>query len=419
MKKNPMKKKNRFERGQALIIIVVALVGLIGITALAVDGGNAYAERRAAQNAVDNAALAAALARIRNNEGNWVDIAYMTAAQQGYNNDGVTNTVVVYSPPISGSHEGDIEYIQVTINVKTRTYFAGIVGMEYIENFVKAESRTKTPEWTQILGGNAVISLAPTSDCQKKRGLEVSGESTLDISGGGIFVNSNNAECALKTYGSGSIRIEGGYINVVGGASVQKPQLITPYPPLTGATAISYPPPFLLPKVACPKEATVSEDGKSMTAGTWDEAVFPPEGVTGLQPGAYCLDGDFIVNGNQTLTGNGVVIMVEHGEVHFDGHAQVNLSAPPAGQNKGLLLYLPIDNESLVVLNGNSESSFMGTIMAPSSEIRLKGNESGFGFHSQIIGYRIMSDGQSNIVIKYFDDQNYDTMTMPEIQFTE
>ena len=49
-----------------------------------------------------------------------------------------------------------------------------------------------------------------------------------------------------------------------------------------------------------------------MSAGNWDD-VFPPEGVTHLGAGVYCLNDDFIINGN--LTGNNVVFKVEHGEV--------------------------------------------------------------------------------------------------------
>ena len=53
------------EKGQALILIVIAIVGLIGLTALAVDGGMAYSERRQSQNAADSAALGAALVKAR------------------------------------------------------------------------------------------------------------------------------------------------------------------------------------------------------------------------------------------------------------------------------------------------------------------------------------------------------------------
>ena len=48
----------RKQQGQAIIIIAGALIALMALVALAVDGGNAFAQRRIAQNAVDGAALA-------------------------------------------------------------------------------------------------------------------------------------------------------------------------------------------------------------------------------------------------------------------------------------------------------------------------------------------------------------------------
>ena len=45
--------------------------------------------------------------------------------------------------------------------------------------------------------------------------------------------------------------------------------------------------------------------------------------------------------------------------------------------------------------------------------------ESQIGFHSQIIGYTVEADGNSNVVIVYNDEQNYDAMTMPELQLSE
>jgi len=55
---------SKYERGQAIILIAFAIVGFIAIVALALDGGNVLLDRRRAQNAVDTAAYAAALAKI-------------------------------------------------------------------------------------------------------------------------------------------------------------------------------------------------------------------------------------------------------------------------------------------------------------------------------------------------------------------
>jgi hypothetical protein len=401
----------KFEGGQAIILIVFAIIGLIGVTALAVDGGNAYLEQRRVQNAADTTALGGALARIKGP--GWVQQTYKVAENSGYDNNGETNSVQVSSPPATGEYSGDVEYIQVRIVSHVPTYFGGVIGIQQVTVSAEAIARTKTPEITEILNGSAIISLAPTSDCNDKRSFWVHGESTLSIIGGGIFVNSNNPTCALHTNGNGSIRIDGGDILVVGGANIQKPQLLTPFPPKTNSAPISYPPPFFMPKFGCgSKMAEVSEDGLSMSPGNYGET-FPPEGVQFLEPGVYCINDFFITD---SLQGSSVVFKMEDGQLKWDGNAYIDLSAPMSGELAGLLIYAPIENRNRMVFNSNDQSSLRGTILMPGAEIHLNGGKSQIGYHSQFIGYRILSNGQSNIVIKYNDEHNFDTYSMPEIQ---
>ena len=405
----------RYERGQVLILVVLGMVALIGITALVVDGGNVFLDHRKAQNAADSAALASALARVRGE--NFVQRANEVAALNGYNNDGASSNVQVYSPPVDGEHVGDIEYIQVIITSRVDTFFGGVIGQDFIINRVSAVTRTKTPELAKLVYGYAVVSLAPTSDCDTHLSFYLHEEATLDITGGGVFINSNNPDCALVQEASGSIRIRDyNPITIVGGARIQKPQQLTPYPPSTGRTPIPYPPPFFLPKFGCNKQAEISETGTSMSAGSWDED-FPPPGVVNLEKGVYCVE-NFIIGDGIHLSGNNVTFLVD-GELHWSGSATIELSSPKKGDLAGLLVYLPIDNHSKVALNANGYSSIKGTILAPGSEIRINGNASKVGFHSQIIGYRIDAKGQSNVIIKYVEDQNYHAITMPEVDLSQ
>lgn len=448
-----MKTSIKTERGQALILIVFALLGLIGITALAVDGGMAYADRRQAQTAADSAVLAAALARVRGE--NYRSAALSNARENGYNSDGVDNLVEVHVPPVSGPYRGNQEYLQVIVTSHQPTYFAGVLGFDTITNTVEAIARAKPAEWAEIMHGYAVISLAPTSDCNRFRSFWIHGESTLELYGGGIFVNSNNRTCAFIQQGSaGLVFGEPEPFNIVGGASIQKLQMIKllvgrPIPamggqqrggdnqgdqqrgddnqgrqasiaflPNTGDTPVPYPPPFAMPKVGCGARVAgpTLEDPTIMNSGNWD-GDFPPPDIKTLRSGVYCINGNVRVNGGTDLEGHGVVLVVEHGSVHFNGGANIILEAPNSGPLKGLLLYMPMDNHDVLVLNGSASSVFRGTILAPGARIRIIGNESSYGFHSQIIGYYIELDGNSNIVIRYVDDQNYDALISPEIQF--
>ena len=413
MFRNNSRKK---ERGQALVIIALAIVGLAGMAGLVIDGGNAFLDRRNAQNAADSASLAAALARVKG-EANVKGTALAAAKQNGYDNNGTTNTVEVHIPPVSGPNKGKGEYIQVIIISHVKTYVASVVGWRELKNTVTAVSRTKPSEIREILSGQAVISLAPKSNCMNEVSFYVHGEATLDITGGGVFVNSSNDQCAFIQKGSGSIRIRDNHrINVVGTASIQKPQLLTPGVTV-GVVPFSYPPPFFMPKVGCgDKEAQVSEDGTTMSAGSWGEE-FPPPGVTHLDAGVYCLDHGITITND--LEGSNVVLKVEDGDVHFNGSANIILDAPNNGEYKGLLLYMPMDNHGKLVLNGGADSKIKGTILAPAAEVHINGNDSRTGFRSQIIGYTIDVDGDSNVVITYEDDQNFNTLTMPEVQLAE
>jgi len=409
-----MRKQNKL-RGQALIIIALALAGLAGIVGLVVDGGNAFLDRRNAQNAADAAALAAALARIRGGE-DMVATAFASAAQNGYDNNGVTNIVELFSPPKDGPHSDNVEYIQIIITSHVETYFARIVGRHRITNVVQAVARTKSSEIKQLVNGMAIVSLAPSSNCGNQKSFWIHGDVTLEISGGGVFINSNNETCALLQHGNGSIRVSDGYkIDVVGGASIQKPLLFTPGV-VVGASAIGYPPPFFMPEVDCEENiAKVNEDGTSMSPGKWS-GEFPPTGVTRLEPGVYCLEDGIKINA--PLQGHNVVFKVMQGEVRFSND-NIILDAPNSGDNAGLLIYLPLENSSKVVLDGGQGSVISGTIFAPAAPILIKGNNSPSGFQSQIIGYTIEVDGSGNIAIVYNDAQNYDSMTMPEVQLSE
>src|SRR5512143_4113605 len=90
-----MPSSRRTERGQVLVIVVFGLVALIGAAGLAIDGGNAYSDRRHAQNAADTAALAAGLTYLRS-EGNW-DASRQAgmdrATNNGYDDNGTSNEV--------------------------------------------------------------------------------------------------------------------------------------------------------------------------------------------------------------------------------------------------------------------------------------------------------------------------------------
>ncbi|MFM8425507.1 MAG: hypothetical protein ACKOBL_10045 [Chloroflexota bacterium] len=416
MQINKLKTSSR-EKGQAMILIVFAIIGLIGASAIAIDGTNAFIDSRRADTAASAAALTAALTRIEG--GNWRAAALATAAANGYNNDGVTNTVEMNTPPLSGPYEGNSEYIEVIITSHLRTYFGVAIGIPTITSVAQAISQSKPSEIGEMFPGYAMVSLAPRSECERRRSFWVHGEATLTMIGGGLFVNSDNPKCAFMSFGSGGIRIQdASRITVVGGADIQKPQLITPYPIETGVAPVPFPLAYKLPRTNCgDKIASIDEETGYMKPGTWDEGIFPPDGVHYLEGGVYCLNDDFIVTEGYELVGDGVTILMEYGDIKISGYAEIDLTAPKSGPNDGLLIYMPFENRGQITLNGSDNSRYQGMIFGPGADLRINGLDSmrSAAYHSQIIAYYIEIDGTDNIEINYKDEQNWDTYTIPEV----
>src|SRR6476646_2933253 len=133
------------ERGQALVMIALAAIGLFGFAALAIDGSAIFSDRRHAQNAADTSALAAALAKTRD-DATWEPIGLARAKSNGYDDNGITNDVLIYNPPISGPYLGNDQYIQVKIRSDVRLFFARIIGRQKATNYVEAVARALPSE---------------------------------------------------------------------------------------------------------------------------------------------------------------------------------------------------------------------------------------------------------------------------------
>ena len=402
-----MEKKSFSENGQVLILIALAIIGLIGFTALAVDGGAAFSDRRHAQNAADTAALAGALAKIQGHD--WIALAMERAEDNGYKSDGQNTTVHVHCPPENGLYTGDDNYIEVIIESTVKTTFTRVLGREKINNRVEAVTRVTPAEIKPLYDGAAMVALKPDG----RGAFRSHGTNNTSIIGSGVFVNSNNS-CAFEQVGNSVIDTPTG-IQIVGSACMNGS--ITPATIITsGAPSVPYPPAILPDEPVCTVNAVQS--GNSLSAGNW-EGTFPPRGVTHLQPGIYCVDGTFMVNANDTLTGDEILIYMHSGNVHWDGNAQINLTAMSIGPYAGLLIYMPLSNDDGMIINGNSDSSFTGTFLAPASDIQVNGTAGVDGYHSQFVGYTIDLIGTADMLVDYDQSENLELSFPPTLELVK
>ena len=404
------------EKGQALIIIAFAAVVLFGFAALAIDGSMAFSDKRHAQNAADTAALAAALSKTRS--GDWAEDGLERANSNGYDDNGTSNQVEIYNPPVDGAYAGNTEYIQVKITSEVNTFFARVLGIQKVTNYVQAVARSVPGTTSPMFDGHAVIGLAP-HEC---KAVMYQGNADTTIEGGGIFVNS---DCNTSAFfnNSSAAQLTAPCLNAVGGINYNPTAINIPGCINSGATAFNYPPDnIVFPNIVCsPGE---SQDGNTLNPGTYTSGnKFPPNVVEYLNPGAYCVYNDFSVQGGDTLVGYNVVIIMMEGDVTFNGGATVELTGLPAPQSDenpygGLFLYMPMSNSGTITLNGNSESGFTGTILAPAADISIDGT-GGSGLHGQIIGYTVDLSGTSETSIVYDNDENWDAPVPPKIELTQ
>src|SRR5919108_3960385 len=164
-----MKPKSQ-ERGQALVIIALAVVGLFGFSALAIDGSRVFSDRRHAQNAADTAALSAALAKIRLQD--YVQAAEKRAESNSYVTDSnskvevhLCNDPLITTPcqgiPTTGEPEQQdpANYVQVKITSTIPATFGRIVGRQEFTNIVTAVAYSGPVEPKPVINGSALAAL--------------------------------------------------------------------------------------------------------------------------------------------------------------------------------------------------------------------------------------------------------------------
>lgn len=432
-----MRRRPSSERGQVLVIIVLVMFGLVGITGLAIDGSRAYSDRRQAQNAADTAAMAAALSYVRNEDVNLMkDVGKSRAASNGYDNNESTNFVEVNWPPVEPSYyAGSSEHVQVIITSHLGTLLGRVVGIEQVTNTVQAVARLTPSKKESMFGGNALVALSK-HDCSA---LSYQGGAKLTVKGSGIFSNSDcnwdgssgNSKGAFETTTAsaivnvpclttvGHIRVgQNSTLNTNGcqndkdlSLQIQDPYAIFPFPDTTKACGNG--------------DAEIQPDGETISPGYWSGA-FPPAGQSGknlkyMQPGVYCLDTKnhgFSLQSGQELTGNGVVIIMLSGNVNWNS-GSVTLTAPTTEPYKGLLLYMSYENPencSDITLNGNGNSTFSGSILAPCSDVKITGSAGGSGYNNQIIAKTIYIAGNADITINFDANKQWKPPTYPTVE---
>jgi hypothetical protein len=418
------------ESGQVLLMIALGLVALLGLTAMAVDGGMIYADRRFDQNAADASAYAGAGAAAMAMENSQITYRSFnckapagstlankmnfakTEAVKAAKARAASNNFVIDSN-VDNQHGVEVicgtetkaggvymdKYfdIHTMISSDLNTAFAHLFYKGAIRNTVDAVVRVRPRN--DLAFGFAIASLS--SDC--KKGIDFNGNSNVQVHLTGIFSNS-----CLTTNGGINVKVnpaEQG-INYVDEKKINGSGLLDPLP-----SKVDSPIPRIeVPTPDC-NHPSLIDGGKINSGGTIKPGRYESIKINGgdnliMAPGLYCLDGDLTALGG-TFIGNGVTIYQRKGSFDVGGNVTVQLAAPTGPADpalRGMLFYAAEGNTNANKMSGGGASWYIGTMYAPDGTIELGGNNSiNPTYTTQVIADYVKIHGTADMEI-YFND---------------
>lgn len=396
------------ERGSIVILAALSAAVLMAFTGLALDASYMYFHKRRMQTAADAGAYAGALEKLRGTT-DIVVAARKDSSLNGFTNGSNDVAVEVNSPPASGPRAGDDNFVEVVVSQAQPTWFMRMLNF----NSVMVRAR-------------AVAGLGNTNN-----GCVFALNQDASISTNGIFVNgTTDSRMACGVYSNSNFRASGGGCVVAPNVSYLAdytnhnssgecgPDGLAPGVPVVdplrgrfsipsygGCTENNF-------KVTGGKMVTINPGtycgGISIT-GTVENVVF--------NPGDYILvGGGMKINGSVNVSGAAVTFyntFPGSRDNQYDGisivtSGVVNMSAPTAGANKGLLFY----QDPRVAWTANNGSQIAGTnavyngiLYFPSTDLQYSGNSSanstGTDGYTMIIGYNIKVNGSARINSDY------------------
>lgn len=468
-----MNSKKIKESGQALIIIAFAIIGIVAIVGLAIDGAAKFSDQRHAQNAADTAALAAALTRVDTLADSETDSSISItpeicsseamsgasdvcvalvldgldrAASNGYDNF-TNNTVKIYSPPVSGYYEDDKDYVQVIITSTINTTFSRVIGRTQFTNIVQAVAYAK-PRFN-LTDGAMIISYDPDPDCSVGgtggSSVIVNGSATVNLIGGGIFLNSDET-CGFKIPNCADLNITGGAgISSVGSNNINQDGCSDPAPEYPNQDSIAIPENVYFPPVppqcnsAAPaptKLGVVNVDGKNVEEwliypGFYTN--FPQAALVAnksriyMASGVYCIDPPMsqdlswspvdavLLNGSTDPLKNkysaynpdGITLYIKAGggfSLNSNSPTLLDATDDPDSDYQGYLVILEGAHTSIedCSITGGADLDINGLIFAPYCSITVNGgSEATAAFNAQFIGWDVKLNGNNLITFNY------------------
>jgi Flp pilus assembly protein TadG len=393
--------RNRQRRGIIAVFVAVCLTALVGIVAIAIDGGMLYDQLRKGRATADAAAMAAAsdlFQRYPTNQGTdpggtAYAAAMAIAAANGYTDDGINSTVTVNIPPVTGIYAGRAGYAEVIVTYQVQRGFSRIWSGATIPVTARSVARGA---WVSPNAGVLVLNYQGSGTFNSQ------GNGAFTETGGPVIVNSNDPSAVLNS-GNGimyapEFDITGG-LQLSGNATMNT----VPIPGQIYTGVHPSPDPLAyLPPPAVPPDGTITESNIGsgnkryvLSPGrytnlpqfnTGDEVVLQ-QASANSNGGIFYIDGGGFKSTGATITMDpattgGVMIYnkpsgtAQSQKIQITGNSagDVNLSPLTSGPYSGMVLWQDRTSPVDVLVEGNGAFTVNGTFYAAGAVLNINGN---------------------------------------------
>ncbi|WP_181171321.1 pilus assembly protein TadG-related protein [Mesorhizobium sp. B2-5-9] len=361
-------------------IFALTLPIVVGAAGFGVETSYWYYNSLRLQATADAAAYARALEQI---SGSDTPTIVAAATQSAATNGLGAGTIVVNTPPASGPNTAK-KAVEV------------IVGQKLNRMFTSIFTQTQVPEQARAVAliTNASKACMLALDPTASQAALFSGNTSVKVTGCSVMANSIASD-AIKLQGSAGLQAD--CLITAGGVSLSNPVTTVCAAPITQALPAADP--FAGLPAPAASNPCQNANKSALGPGTYCNGLSLSGSVT-LQPGVYVIQGgDFKVNANANVAGDGVLIYLAGGSrVSMNGNATVNLSAATSGTYSGVLMYgdrTAIGGQS--TFNGTATSLLTGALYFPKQQVNYLGNFSGQNGCTQVVADMIQWSGNSTI----------------------
>jgi hypothetical protein len=401
-----LKKLFRDRRGNALVIAGAALPMLVGAAGLATDTIQWVLWKRELQRAADSAAFAGVYAKAMGDSANNAVTADLSVNNHTAVGLRTGYPQVAFPTPASSSFSNAV---QVTLSIQKKLGFSSL----FLAN---APIITAASTAAMVDDGDFCVGAKDTSGTP----LTIGGSSTVNL---GCIAISNSKSCpAVATNGSSYsfvapvVEAVGCLPSAITGVTTLKPHHLPFMDPYAGKYSTTVPTGMSCNNFNTHKYNVGSGPTavKHLSPGCFTS--FAPNGSDTyyMDPGVYYLDStNFALNGNDTLIGTGVTIVLTGttpGNLQINGTSTVQISAPNASNcgtyggvntcNYKNMLFIQSPNAATNngnTINGSNASTYDGALYFPSGQVSFTGTSGNMTKCLMVVANQVVFSGNTNL----------------------